>query len=192
MRCLPEGSAGLSQYRRFLRHRFDEPAAVCRAYAAPPSNCSSWATLRLCGVHNIHTPKALADDYDFLPEISDQVAATAARAIRRSDRAAIIFGDTLVLDWATDGIISRAGARNDGQAIQPPGGMIGPDAAWRHPPFNESALRAVHILSGRKPLLIADLGFAFPRAPYSLFEWGHYATQSAAAERYREWAVGAA
>ena len=70
--------------------------------------------------------------------------------------------------------------------------MIGPPTDDRLVALNRSELDRLHRLVGEKPILIADLGFAFTRPPYRFYEWGLYPDEAAAAAAYKSWAVGAA
>ena len=57
--------------------------------------------------------------------------------------------------------------------------------------FNETELRRIHRLTNL-PLLIADIGFGFPHAPYVHTEWHGYKSQSHAAAAYRDYVVRSA
>ena len=148
---------------------------------------------KLLDLCRLRTSACLADDYDFLPEIADQIYNTTLAAIRRWDGPdAVVMGDTAVLDWVPDGVLKRAGKRFHGQSYQPGGGMIGPPTDDRLVALKRSELDRLHRLVGEKPILIADLGFAFTRPPYRFYEWGLYPDEAAAAAAYKSWAVGAA
>ncbi len=188
-------SPGYQRYADFLRTKYgNDPTAVCRAYGVDAANCSNgYDRLDLCGVKSLNTAACLRDDYEFLPEIADQIYQTAETALHHwHGPDAVIFGDTVVLSWAPDGVLQRAAKRFHGQSVQPAGGMIMPSAPWRHVQFNRTEWDRIHNLIGGRPILVADLGFAFPRPPYRTYEWGLYTNQTEAAAAYRSWVLGAA
>ena len=59
----------------------------------------------------------------------------------------------------------------------------------RVPCFRQSML---HALAGGKPLLVADVGFAFPRPPYAHVEWNMFTSQAEAGKAYRSYVINAA
>ena len=78
---------------------------------------------------------------------------------------ATIFGDTFPI-WATpDSIIKAASPFITALSLQPSGA-----------PFNVTTGQWAHFhqLSGRKPMLVADVGFAYPHPPYTKIEWKMY------------------
>jgi hypothetical protein len=199
LRCSPPAAPGRLRYLAFLRAKYGaDAAAVCRAYDLPAAGCAGgYGKANLCPVENMAVPAALADDYAFLPAIADQLYGTAAAAIRACDPEAVILGDTLDVAWTPDAVIEAAARHFDALSIQPSGGITGASAADADSgvpsaAFNKSAWARVHALSGGRPLLVADVGFAFARPPYARVEWKTFASQRAAGAAYRAYVLGAA
>jgi len=181
MRCLPPGAAGLREYRAFLQARYGgAPGRICTAYGAPAANCSSWDTLELCGVRNLNVPAAMADDYAFLPEIVSKYYAVGNATFRQCDPEGLLFGDTIRTLLTPDSVIEVMSRYVDVISYQPDGVQ-----------FNGTELGRIHMLSGGKPMVIADIGFGFPHAPYDRTEWIEYPSQQAAGAAYSGFVSGA-
>lgn len=198
LRCASKDAPGKAVYLDFLKSKYGNTTALCKAYDLEASRCATtWEQLDLCNVRNTKSIPCLSDDYEFLPQIPQQIYTIAGDAIRSHDPDAVILGDTFVVSWVPDSIITLAGKMHDGLSIQPEGGEI-----FLHQPkvergmsgvtFNRSEWDWLYQLGGNKPILIADLGFAFPRDPFQAFEWNHWHNQTAAGTAYRDYVLSAA
>ena len=73
--------------------------------------------------------------------------------------------------WTPDNVIGVIGEFADAISYQP-------DDKY----FNLTEMARVHRVSGGRPMLIADMGFAFPHEGYGKQEWSYYESQEAAGE----------
>eukprot|EP00039_Didymoeca_costata_P000351 m.45214 g.45214 ORF g.45214 m.45214 type:complete len:465 (+) comp10212_c0_seq1:285-1679(+) len=197
LRLLPLKAPGRLVYTAYLEQKYKSIDVLCKAYELHTSQClnSSWDTLDLAGrlnARNVNIPKMMEDDYGFLPSIVDQLYSRLYNATKSCDSHALIFGDTLVQDWAPLELILPVAAKYlDGISIQPSGGTVGSGdgpsrgGTWNQTYWNE--LRGLILKIKDMPVIIADNGFSFPHEPYKLFEWYEYASQQAAGAAYRSW-----
>ena len=73
-----------------------------------------------------------------------------------------------------------------------PHDKLTPTIVARSKYFNLTEMARVHHVSGGKPMLIADMGFAFPHSGYDKQEWHLYDSQEQAGAAYRDFVVGSA
>jgi hypothetical protein len=127
-----------------------------------------------------------------------QLYSRAYNATKSCDPEGLIFGDTLVREWAgpMESLIPVAARYVDGLSIQPSGGTSdgaggsGPGALW-----NQSDWESLYALVKQTrdmPMILADVGFAFPHPPYRTYEWHEYDSQAAAGAAYGSWVEGSA
>ena len=183
MRCLPPHSPGRLRYTAFIQRRYAHNlTAVCDIYQRPSSDCATWDSLNLCGADNTAIPAVLADDYLFLPEIVESYYIAARASIKSCDPQALIWGDTIRVEWTPDNVIEMIARHVDAISFQP-----------SMTEYDPAVFSRLHNLTGGKPIIIADIGFGWPRGPpYNNTEWHKYSSQQAAGRAYQSFAVQAA
>ena len=183
MRCLPADAPGRQRYTAWLKQRFAANLGrVCSAYRVPPAACAAtWEQLDLCPYKNTATPVMMADDYAFMPTIVRTYLSHLNATIKACDPEGNVFTDTIRSPWTPDNVIEVIGEFADAISYQP-------DSKY----FNLTELERVHRVSGGKPLLIADIGFAFPHPPFEKQEWNCYESQEAAGSAYKDFTIGSA
>jgi hypothetical protein len=185
MRCLPADAPGRQAYMAWLKERFAANISrVCSAYSVPRAACAAtatWEHLDLCPYKNTATPAMMADDDAFMPTIVRTYLSHLNATIKACDPEGNVFTDTIRSTWTPDNVIEVIGEFADAISYQP-------DSKY----FNLTEMERVHHVSGGKPLLIADIGFAFPHPPYGKQEWNFYESQQAAGAAYKGFAIGSA
>jgi hypothetical protein len=99
LRCMPSPSnAGRRVYSAWLRSNVCAPGAnascICERYGLSAALCPSWEHLELCGLNNSAVPTAMADDYQFLPTIVEQIYTVANASVAACDPGALVLADT--------------------------------------------------------------------------------------------------
>eukprot|EP01043_Picozoa_sp_COSAG02_P020059 COSAG02_NODE_981_length_15488_cov_27.585093_6_plen_463_part_00 len=182
MRCLAPGAPGRTKYTMWLKERYDDDVdRVCAVYEVPKAGCTSWSELDLCPVKNTATPAMMRDDKEFVPHIVRAYLTQLNTTIKTCDPEGNVFTDTIRSVWTPDNIIEVIGEFADAISYQP-------DDKY----FNLTEMARVHHVSGGKPMLIADMGFAFPHSGYDKQEWHLYDSQEKAGAAYRDFVVGSA
>ena len=172
LRCLPPAAPGRREYSAWLQQRFaSNLGRLCAAYKVPAAACTSWSALDLCPIKNTASPAMMADDEAFMPTIVRAYLSQLNATIKACDPEANVFTDTIRSIWTPDNVIEVIGEFADAISYQP-------DDKY----FNLTEMARVHRVSGGRPMLIADMGFAFPHEGYGKQEWSYYESQEAAGE----------
>ncbi len=189
IRCFGATAAGMRAYVDFLQTRYPDVAALCSTYGISGDPCKSWDALRdsavLCALNNMQVDAVMTDDYEFLPIIAEQLYSVQNETVRECDPGALVWGDVLSRNKVPPNVIRVAAKYCDGLAFQPGGVPGSPDTGI----FNATLFNELYELTG-KPLIIADVGFAFPHPRYPNEEWHKFASQQAAGDAYRSFVAG--
>lgn len=192
LRCLPVTAAGRQQYNRHVANRtcageFSPnacvPSLACERYGLSVDMCPSWEALDFCHVESKNVPAMLQDDYAFLPSIVDQIYSVANESVVACDPDALVLGDTFMLwvDGRMEGVFEATAPYTHVMSLQAGGSLIDVDE-----------LRGFSERAGSKPVMLSDMGFAFPHVGYDDIMWKTYASQESAAAAWRSDLVRAA
>merc|ERR1712039_441902 len=117
----------------------------------------------------------MKDDQDFMPTIVEQIFKHASAKLRDCDSDATLFGDNFNAETTPDDVVKVALNYVDALAVQ-----FGLDY------FDNTCLPRLHEKHPGVPIVVADMGFAFPlETKYDKYMWPLFENQEAAAKAYQ-------